>query len=65
LRIATLESAQRQDCATLAALAWADYQNGKFTDAKAAMDKALAVGIQEPAYISRAELISAKAGGSK
>lgn len=65
LRIATIESAQRHDCDTLAALAWAQYQNGKYADAKVAMDKALAVGIQEPTYISRAELISSKAGGSK
>lgn len=65
LRIALLESAQRQDCATLAALAWAQYQNGKFADAKISMDKALAVGIQEPTYIQRSGLISAKAGGTK
>ncbi len=58
LRIAVLESAQRQDCATLASLAWARYQNGKFAEAKLSMDKALAVGIQEPTYIRRAGLIS-------
>jgi tetratricopeptide (TPR) repeat protein len=62
LRIATLESAQRQDCATLAALAWAQYHNGKFAEAKTTMDKALSVGIQEPAYSTRAGLISAKLG---
>ena len=65
LRIATLESARRQDCDTLAALAWAEYQNGKFADAHATMQKALAVGIQEPTYLAHAELISARVGGSK
>ena len=65
LRIATFESSKRQDCATLAALAWAQYQNGKFADAKATMDKALSVGTQDPNYIARAGLISSKAGGSK
>jgi tetratricopeptide (TPR) repeat protein len=60
LRIATLESAKRQDCHTLAALAWALYQNGKFADAKTAMDKALSVGIREPGYLCHAAVISAK-----
>jgi tetratricopeptide (TPR) repeat protein len=60
LRIATLESANRQDCRTLAALAWALYQNGKFADAKTQMDKALAVGIREAGYLCHAERISAK-----
>jgi tetratricopeptide (TPR) repeat protein len=60
LRIATLESAKRQDCHTLAALAWALYQNGKFGDAKTEMDKALAVGIREATYLCHAALISAK-----
>lgn len=65
LRIARLEASQRQDCATLAALAWAQYHNGQFAEAKTSMDKALAVGIQEPTYTSRAGLIAAKFGGSK
>jgi tetratricopeptide (TPR) repeat protein len=60
LRIATLESARRQDCVTLAALAWALYQNGKFADAKTQMDKALAVGVREAGYFCHAALISAK-----
>jgi tetratricopeptide (TPR) repeat protein len=60
LRIATLESGQRQDCVTLAALAWALYQNGKFADAKTQMDKALAVGIREAGYFCHAARISAK-----
>jgi predicted Zn-dependent protease len=33
LRIATLESSKRQDCATMADLAWALYRNGKFVEA--------------------------------
>ena len=65
LRIATLESNDRQDCATLAALAWAQYQNGKFAEAKSTMDKALSVGVQEPTYSSRAQLIAAKSAGPK
>ncbi len=60
LRIATLESAKRQDCHTLAALAWAQYQDGKFADAKTSIDKALAVGIRDPGYLSHAALIAAK-----
>jgi tetratricopeptide (TPR) repeat protein len=65
LRIATLESANRQDCHTLAALAWALYQNGKYADAKTQMDKALSVGIREPVYLSHASRISSSLGGSK
>jgi len=60
LRIATLESGQRQDCITLAALAWALYQNGKFADAKTQMDKALSVGIRDAGYFCHAARISAK-----
>jgi tetratricopeptide (TPR) repeat protein len=60
LRIATLESARRQDSATLAALAWALYQNGKFVEAKTEMDKALAVGVREASYFCHAARISAK-----
>jgi len=64
LRIATLESAHRQDCVTLAALAWALYQNGKFADAKTQMDKALSVGIREASYFCHAALISSKANNA-
>jgi tetratricopeptide (TPR) repeat protein len=60
LRIATLESSRRQDSATLAAFAWALYQNGKFAEAKTQMDKALAVGIREADYFCHAERISTK-----
>jgi tetratricopeptide (TPR) repeat protein len=60
LRIATLESAKRPDSATLAAFAWALYQNGKFAEAKTQMDKALAVGVREADYFCHAERISAK-----
>ena len=60
LRIATIESAKRQDCRTLAALAWAQYQNGKFTEAKTNMDKALSPGIRDAVYLCHSALISAK-----
>jgi tetratricopeptide (TPR) repeat protein len=60
LRIATLESAHRQDCVTLAALAWALYHNGKFTEAKTQMDKALSVGIHDATFDRHAALISAR-----
>jgi tetratricopeptide (TPR) repeat protein len=63
LRIATLESAKRQDCRTLASLAWALYQNGKFAEAKVAMDKALSVGIQEASYSKHAALIASSYHG--
>jgi tetratricopeptide (TPR) repeat protein len=64
LRIANLESAQRQDCVTLAALAWALYQNGKFAEAKTQMDKALSVGIRDATFDRHAALISAKVNQS-
>ncbi len=64
LRIASVESEARHDCATLAGLAWALYQNGKFAEAKAQMDKALAVGIREPGYLCHAALISNKVNQS-
>jgi tetratricopeptide (TPR) repeat protein len=60
LRLATLESSQRQDCVTLTALAWALYQNGKFADAKTQMDKALSVGVRDAGYFCHAARISAK-----
>jgi tetratricopeptide (TPR) repeat protein len=64
LRIANIESARRQDAPTLAALAWALYDNGKFADAKTQIDKALAVGIREPDYFCHAAQISAKANNA-
>jgi len=64
LRIATLESSRRKDAATLAAFAWALYQNGKFNEAKAQMDRALAVGVRDPNYLCHAALISAKVNPS-
>jgi len=60
LHIATMESSKRQDSPTLAALAWALYQNNKFAEAKTQMDKALAVGVREASYFCHAARISAK-----
>jgi tetratricopeptide (TPR) repeat protein len=46
LKLAQQEVASRQDVSTLDAYAWALNANGKFQDADAAVQKAIAVGIQ-------------------
>ena len=46
LKLAQQEIAKRQDVWTLDAFAWALYANGKFQDADAAVQRAIAVGIQ-------------------
>jgi tetratricopeptide (TPR) repeat protein len=61
LSLASAEAAQRHDAATLAAYAWALYRNGKFSEANVQMEKALAVGIRNPAYLCHAETIAAVA----
>jgi tetratricopeptide (TPR) repeat protein len=58
LTLAAHEAGERHDVATLAVYAWALYRNGKFAEAKAQMDKALAVGVRDPVYFCHAEAIS-------
>jgi tetratricopeptide (TPR) repeat protein len=64
LKLAEKEKSARGDYATLDAYAWALYQNGKYADAKTAEDKALSVGVRNPAYFCHAVRIDAKAGDS-
>jgi len=62
LALATRMSKERHDCATLDAYAWALYSNGRYSEAKAQMYRALAVGVRNPAYFCHAGQIAAKAG---
>ncbi|MBV9155092.1 MAG: tetratricopeptide repeat protein [Acidobacteriaceae bacterium] len=58
LALATQEIKIRHDSATLDAYAWALYRNGKYTEAKTQMDRALAVGIRNPVYFCHAVTIA-------
>jgi tetratricopeptide (TPR) repeat protein len=60
LTIATRETAIRHDSATLDAYAWALYRNGKYSEAKTQMDRALAVGVRNPVYFNHAAQIATK-----
>ena len=62
LAIARREAGRRRDVRTLEALAWALQANGRSSDAKAEMDKALAVGIRTAASFYRAGAIAAASG---
>ena len=62
LALAAREAAARHDSPTLDAYAWALYINGRYAEAKTQMDRALAVGIRNPAMLDRAARIAAKAG---
>ncbi len=60
LSIAASRSAEYQDCSTLDAYAWALYSNGKYAEAKAQLDRALAVGVRNPVYFCHAAQIANK-----
>jgi tetratricopeptide (TPR) repeat protein len=60
LKLAQQETAVRQDVWTLDAYAWALYANGKFEDADAAEQKAIAVGIQSSQIFDHAGHIAQK-----
>ena len=60
LRLAQREMEARQDVWTLDAYAWALYANAKFQDADAAVQKALAVGIQSAQILDHAGHIAQK-----
>jgi len=62
LRVATMEIARRHDVHTLDAYAWALYTNGKYEEARGVMDRALAVGIKDPAIAAHAGAIAKRAG---
>lgn len=62
LALAAREIARRQDVFTLEAWAWALHVNGLHGEARAAIDRALAVGVKEAGMLRRAGEI-ARAGG--
>ena len=60
LRVARLEVARRHDVYTLDAYAWALHRNNKSREAREYMQRALAVGVKDPAVLSRAAIIIGK-----
>jgi tetratricopeptide (TPR) repeat protein len=61
LSIASKLGAERHDCGTLDAYAWALYNNAKYADAQAQMNRALGPGVRDPVYFCHAAQIAAKA----
>lgn len=62
LAVAEIEAARRQDVFTLDALAWALSANGRHAEARAAIDRALAVGVRDAAMFHRAGVIAQRGG---
>jgi tetratricopeptide (TPR) repeat protein len=60
LRIAQAEAARRSDIYTLDAYAWALAANGRYREARAQVDRALAVGVKDADVYYRAGVIAAK-----
>jgi len=60
LRVAEMEVSRRRDVHTLDSYAWALYRNGQFAAAKAQLDRALAVGIQDAQMFYHAGEIASK-----
>lgn len=58
LAVAQAVSAGRQDSPTLAAYAWALYKGNQVSEAKAQMEKVLAVGVRDPVYFCHAATIA-------
>ena len=65
LQLAQREAQRRQDVLTLDTLAWAQYRNGLFADARTTMARVLAVGTRDPGLLYHAGLIARKAGDTK
>jgi hypothetical protein len=57
LNIAEMEVARRQDVHTLDAYAWALHANNRASDARRAIDKAIAVGVRDPEMLVRSQAI--------
>jgi tetratricopeptide (TPR) repeat protein len=57
LKIARAEIARRRDVLTRSAYAWALYASGRVDEARAEIDKALAVGTRDPAVLAHARQI--------
>lgn len=62
LAIAELEATRRQDVFTLDVLAWALSANGRHAQARATIERALAVGIRDAAMLYRAGVIAQRSG---
>lgn len=62
LRIAEREASIRRDVNTLHALAWALHRNGRSAEARAQIEKALAVGIRDEQMTNHARAIKAGVG---
>jgi tetratricopeptide (TPR) repeat protein len=62
LAIAGPEASRRQDVFTLDALAWSLSATGLHADARAAIDRALAVGVRDAAMLHRAGVIAQRGG---
>jgi len=60
LRLAQREAAARQDVWTLDAYAWALYANGNYQEADTAVQKAIAVGVQDAGIFDHAAHIAQK-----
>jgi tetratricopeptide (TPR) repeat protein len=64
LRVAKIEAGRRQDVETLDAYAWALYTSGDLAESQKQMDKALAVGVRDAAFLAHAESIASKRKGA-
>ncbi len=64
LRIAKMEIDRRKDVFTRDSYAWALQANGEFESANTEIEKALAIGIRDPAILYRAGVIAAKSGNT-
>jgi tetratricopeptide (TPR) repeat protein len=60
LRVARMEIDRRRDVYTLDAYAWALHVNNRSREAREYIDRALAVGMKDPAVLSRAAIIIGK-----
>ena len=60
LRIARLEATRRHDVFTLDAYAWALAASGQYAEAKAQMEKALALGTEDATFFYHAGVIASK-----
>jgi tetratricopeptide (TPR) repeat protein len=60
LKIAQMEYSRRQDIYTLDAYAWALHANRRHGEARAIMNRVLAVGIKDPEVLDRAALVAGR-----
>jgi tetratricopeptide (TPR) repeat protein len=65
LELARLDYAERKDIYAADTLAWALYQNGKFSEAEKAINEALRLGTQDPKLWFHAGMIQHRLGNTK